>query len=285
MMKRERIEAWVAEISGTALMAVGIQCFLEPAQLVAGGITGLGILMDVWSRSQFGFPTPLWLINIGLNLPLFLLSWKFQGGRFVGRTLLTSLLFSLMLFFAQSINFAMEDYLLSSVYGGVLVGIGLGLVLKTGTTTGGVDLAASLWHLVQKRPSLTAKIFLLDAAIILSGMAMFGGMNALYAILSVYIAERCMKYVLEGADVMRGAVVMTDKGAAITMMLEDKLVRKVMHFQGKAQTMNQDVEVLFCVFSQKEIQAVKSIILKNDCNAIFFLMDVREVLGNGFCYK
>lgn len=281
-MKTETIERWTADVGGTALMAIGIQCFLEPAQLVAGGITGLGILLDAWTRITFGFPTPLWLINIGLNLPLFLLSWKYKGGRFVGRTMVTALLFSVMLFLAQGISFSMEDYLLSSVYGGVLVGVGLGLVLRTGSTTGGVELIASLLHLVWKRPSLTVKIFLLDAAIILSGMAMFGGMNALYAILSVYIAERCMKYILEGADVVRGAVVITDKAGEIAVSLQRELGREVAQFQGKNQKVFGSGDLLFCIFSQQEIQAAKNVIMKTDASAFFLLMDVREILGDEF---
>lgn len=284
-MNSKKIEDWILSICGTAIMAVGIQCFLEPAHLVAGGVTGIGIMLNAFTSSRLGFPTPLWFVNAALNFPLFLAAWKMQGGRFVGRTIMTSLLFSLMLFIVQGVTFYTGDLILSSVYGGVLVGIGLGLVLRCGATTGGVDLAAYLMQKIWHRPSISKKIFIMDAVIIFSGMIMFGGINGLYAILSVFISERCTKWVLEGGDIVRGAVVISDKAQEIGEALNMRLERDVAIFCGDGTLGEPKKEILFCIFSQKEIQGAKSIIMNIDRKAILLVTDIREVLGEGVILK
>ncbi len=278
-MYGKKIEDLVLSICGTLVMAVGIQCFLEPAQLVAGGVTGIGILLNAATTAKLGFPTPLWFVNAALNLPLFLAAWKMQGGRFVGKTILTSLLLSLMLFLVQGVSFYTGDLIIASVYGGVLVGIGVGLVLRCGRTTGGVELAAYLLQRIWHRPSISKKIFIMDALVILAGMLMFGGMRGLYAILSVFIAERCTKWVLEGGDVVRGAIVISDCAKEIGLALNTRLEREAAKFSGAGDLGAPAKQILFCIFSQKEIQGAKSIIMNIDRNAILLVTDIREVLG------
>ncbi len=278
-MYEKRIEVLVLNICGSLMMAIGIQCFLEPARLVAGGVTGIGIMLSAVTSDQFGIPTPLWLVNVVFNLPLFLAAWKIQGGRFVGKTILASLLFSFMLFLVQEINFYSGDLIISSVYGGALVGVGLGLVLRTGATTGGVDLAAYLMQKKWHRSPISKKIFVMDAVVIFSGMVMFGSVNGLYAILSVFITERCTRWVLEGGAALRGAIVISDKAKEIGEALNLRLERNAAAFCTRTTTDEAEKEMLFCVFSQKEIQGAKSIIMNIDRKSIFLLTDIREVLG------
>lgn len=284
-MYEKKIEDIVLSICGTLVMAIGIQCFLEPAHLVAGGVTGIGIMLNAFTSAHLGFPTPLWLVNAVLNFPLFLAAWKMQGGRFVGKTILTSLLFSLMLYLVQDITFYAGDYIISSVYGGALMGIGLGLVLRCGGTTGGVDLAAYLMQKIWHRPSISKKIFIMDAVVITAGMIMFGGISGLYAILSVFISERCTKWVLEGGEVVRGAVVISEKAEEIGSTLNLRLEREAAKFCGEGTLGEVEKGILFCIFSQKEIQGAKSIIMNIDRNAILLVTDIREVLGEVMMQK
>ena len=284
-MYGKKIEDLVLCICGTLIMAIGIQCFLEPAQLVAGGVTGIGILLNAATTERLGFPTALWLVNAVLNLPLFWAAWKMQGGRFVGKTILASLLLSLMLFLVQGVSFFTGDLMIASVYGGVLVGIGVGLVLRCGGTTGGVELAAYLMQRIWHRPSISKKIFIMDALVILAGMLMFGGMRGLYAILSVYIAERCTKWVLEGGDVVRGAIIISERAKEIGLALNTRLEREAAKFGGEGNLGEPKKEILFCIFSQKEIQGAKSIIMNIDRDAILLVTDIREVLGENSLQK
>ena len=276
---------WFCLTAGTALMAIGAEGFFEQAELVAGGITGIGILLDAWTRESFGVPIPLWFVNLAGNLPLFLIAWKLRGRAFVSRSILTAILFSAMLFLEERFPLYSSDPLLAAVFGGTALGIGLGLVLSVDATTGGVELAATLLHLRFRTVSVPQFIFGLDAAIILAGMLSFGVESGLYAILAVFITDRFISWMIEGTRYAKAAWIISEESDAIAKALLGELGRGVTAFPAAGKYTGQGREVLFCVFSQKEVFAVKSIIMNIDQNAFFLLTDIREVLGKGFGEK
>lgn len=281
-MKKLKKRDWFYLIAGTALMAIGAEGFFEHADLVAGGITGIGIMLDAWTQAQFWLHIPLWFVNIVLNAPLFLLAWKKKGKAFMGRSVLTAALFSLMLYVEELFPLYSKDPLLAAVFGGVFLGIGLGLVLSVDATTGGVDLAATLLHTKFRSVSIQKFIFILDATVILAGIALFGVEKGLYAILAVYVTDQFIDLVIEGMNYAKAAWIISDKNDEIAVALLTDLSRGVTAFSATGKYTSQEREVLFCVFSQKEVYSVKSIIMNIDRNAFFLLTDVREVLGKGF---
>ena len=276
---------WFFLIAGTALMAIGAEGFFEHADLVAGGITGIGIMLNAWASARFGVSIPLWFVNLAGNLPLFFIAWKWKGKDFVSRSVLTAGLFSLMLYLKGIFPLYSSDPLLAAVFGGTALGIGLGLVLSVDSTTGGVELAATLLHMKFRSVSVPRLIFILDAAVILAGMAFFGVELGLYAILAVYITDQFIAWVVEGPSYARGAWVISEKSEMIAEALLAELHRGVTAFPATGMYTGEKREVLFCVFSQKEVQSVKSIIMNIDKNAFFLVTDIREVLGKGFADK
>lgn len=276
---------WLCLLIGTALMAVATEGFFDHAHLVVGGITGIGIMLDDWTKREFALHIPLWLTNFALNLPLFCYAWFRKGRRFMGKTILTAAMFSLMLFLEELWPITTSDPLLAAVFGGTAMGVGLGFVLAAGATTGGVDLAATLLHMHFRHFSVSRLIFALDAAIILAGMAMFGMESSLYAILAVFVTEKWLVWATEGVNNARAAWIISDKNDAIAEALLSELGRGVTAFPAKGKYTGLERDVLFCVFSQKEIHFVKSIIVNIDRNAFFLLTDIREVLGEGFAEK
>ena len=276
---------WFCLIAGTALMAVGAEGFFEHADLVAGGITGIGIMLDEWTSARFGVHIPLWFVNIVGNLPLFLIAWKLKGRAFVGRSALTAVLFSLMLFVEGFFPLYSSDPLLAAVYGGAALGVGLGLVLSADSTTGGVELAATLLNMKFRSISVSKFIFILDAAIILAGIGLFGVELGLYAILAVYITDQFIDWVIEGTNYAKAAWIISDKNEEIAAAFLSELRRGVTAFSATGKYTGEGREVLFCVFSQKEVHLAKSIIMNIDRNAFFLLTDIREVLGKGFSGK
>ena len=276
---------WFFLLAGTALMAIGAEGFFEHADLVAGGITGIGIMLDAWTSVRFGVHIPLWFVNFAGNLPLFLIAWKRKGKDFVSRSMLAAGLFSLMLYVEELFPLYSRDPLLAAVFGGTALGIGLGLVLSVDSTTGGVELAATLLHLKFRSVSVPRFIFILDAAIILTGMAFFGVEMGLYAILAVFITDQFLGWVVEGPSYARAAWVISEKNEEIADALLTELGRGVTAFPATGKYTGQGREVLFCVFSQKEVHSVKSIIMNIDKNAFFLVTDIREVLGKGFADK
>lgn len=203
----------------------------------------------------------------------------------MGKTILTAAMFSLMLFLEELWPITTSDPLLAAVFGGTAMGVGLGFVLAAGATTGGVDLAATLLHMHFRHFSVSRLIFALDAAIILAGMAMFGMESSLYAILAVFVTEKWIVWATEGVNNARAAWIISDKNDAIAKALLSELGRGVTAFPAKGKYTGLERDVLFCVFSQKEIHFVKSIIVNIDRNAFFLLTDIREVLGEGFAEK
>lgn len=276
---------WFFLLAGTALMAIGAEGFFEHADLVAGGITGIGIMLDAWTSVRFGVHIPLWFVNFAGNFPLFLIAWKRKGKDFVSRSMLAAGLFSLMLYVEELFPLYSRDPLLAAVFGGTALGIGLGLVLSVDSTTGGVELAATLLHLKFRSVSVPRFIFILDAAIILTGMAFFGVEMGLYAILAVFITDQFLGWVVEGPSYARAAWVISEKNEEIADALLTELGRGVTAFPATGKYTGQGREVLFCVFSQKEVHSVKSIIMNIDKNAFFLVTDIREVLGKGFADK
>lgn len=276
---------WFFLLAGTALMAVGAEGFFEHADLVAGGITGIGIMLDEWTSARFGVHIPLWFVNFAGNLPLFLIAWKRKGKDFVSRSMLAAALFSLMLYVEELFPLYSSDPLLAAVFGGTALGIGLGLVLSVDSTTGGVELAATLLHLKFRSVSVPRFIFILDAVIILAGMVFFGVEMGLYAILAVFITDQFLGWVVEGPSYARAAWIISEKSEEISGALMTELGRGVTAFSAAGKYTGQEREVLFCVFSQKEVHSVKSIIMNIDKNAFFLVTDIREVLGKGFADK
>ena len=276
---------WFFLLAGTALMAIGAEGFFEHADLVAGGITGIGIMLDEWTSVRFGVHIPLWFVNLAGNLPLFLIAWKLKGKDFVSRSMLAAGLFSLMLYVEEIFPLYSSDPLLAAVFGGTALGVGLGLVLSVDSTTGGVELAATLLHLKFRSISVPRFIFILDAAVILTGMAFFGVEMGLYAILAVFITDQFIGWVVEGPSYARAAWIISDKSEEITDALLTELGRGVTAFPATGKYTGQGREVLFCVFSQKEVHSVKNTIMNIDKSAFFLVTDIREVLGKGFADK
>lgn len=276
---------WLCLLLGAALMAVATEGFFDHAHLVVGGITGIGIMLDDWAKRELALHIPLWLTNLAFNLPLFGYAWHKKGRKFMGKTILASLLFSMMLWLEELFPITTADPLLAAVFGGTAMGVGLGLVLAAGATTGGVDLAATLLHTRLRQFSVSRLIFALDAGIILAGMAVFGMESSLYAILAVFVTEKWIVWVTEGADFARAAWIISEKNDEIAQALLAGLGRGVTAFAARGKYSGEERDVLFCVFSQKEVPLAKSIIVNIDRKAFFLVTDIREVLGEGFAEK
>ena len=279
-MENRKKREWFCLLTGTALLAVGIEGFFAHAELVAGGVTGIGIVLNDFTTGRLGLELPLWLVNLALNIPLFFIAWKWRGRQFVGRTVLVTVLLSLMLYVQGIFPIYSSDPLLAAVFGGAAAGVGLGLVLHANATTGGVDLAATLLHLKWERISVSHFIFALDASIILAGMAVFGVERTLYAILAIFVTEKCIVWVVEGAELARGAWVFSDRKEEIRQALLAELGSEAVFFSPEGT--QEERKGLFCVFAQKELYTVKRIIINIDRNAVLFVSDVRQVLGEGW---
>ncbi len=279
--EQNKFRNFTALVLGVLLVALSINWAFDPAGMVTGGVTGIGIAIKHLSGKYLPFEIPLGATNIALNIPLLLAAYKMLGKKFLGRTLLATALLSAFLFLIPSISIFEQDLLLASVFGGVIGGAGMGLVLATMSTTGGTDVLCMLIHEKKKHLSVPQLLNLVDGGIVAAGIFVFGINKALYAIISVYIVSKVSDGIMEGMKFAKMAYIISDSYQKIAEEIL-ALDRGVTGLYAKGMYSNADKKVLFCVVSKKEMVRVLDITKKQDPNAFVIISDVREVMGEGF---
>ena len=283
MNKNNRwVRAYLLITAGTGIMAFAIKSTFDPIGLVTGGITGIGIMLrrltlDVWDGG-----VPIWLTNLVLNIPLFLAAWRLKGRRFIGRTLTASVLLSFWLGVIPDCDLAGGDYLLAAVYGGVMTGVGIGLVLSTQVATGGTDLIATLLHLRLRAYSIAQILQVIDGIIILAGIYVCGVRASLYAVFAVYITSRVSDLITEGGKFSKAVYIISDQYAQIADAVLHQMNRGTTLLPAVGMYRSEERNMLFCVVSKKEVVVLKEYIKQIDMHAFVIVTDVREVLGEGF---
>ena len=277
-----RIKDYICIMLGVTLLAAGLMMFYDPNQMVVGGFSGLAIVIKTYTQQWLGWGMPLSLTNLILNAPLFVLAWKMLGSRALGRTVFATLFYSVAILYTQYLPTYTGDLALAAIYGGVMSGVGVGLVLKGFATTGGTDLVATLLHHVNPRWPVSKLLFASDALIICLGFFVFGAEKAMYAIIAIFISSKCVNVILEGFSVSKMAFIISDSSEEIAQQLMSQADRGVTALRGQGMYTRQEKNVLLCVFPQKDITLVKEIVRQADPKAFVMLTDVREVLGEGF---
>ena len=283
MSKKRFFWSYLFILIGTFIMAIATNIFYESNNIVTGGFTGLSIVIRYLSGKIFGYKIPLWLTTLVLNIPLLIWGFKCLGKKFIFRTLLAIGLLSGMLYLTRDIKIKnFDDIMISALYGGFLNGIGLGLVFRNNSSTGGSDLIASIVNSKYKHISVARILFLTDAIIISSGLFVFGIKNAMYAIIAEFITSRVLDLVLEGFIFSKSVFIISREPDLIASEILNNLKRGVTSLKGQGMYTREDKNVLFCVLNAKEIFKLKSMIKEIDENAFIIVNDAHEVLGNGF---
>ncbi len=282
IFKRNAIWDYIRIIIGTTLLALSITIFFDPLGMVLGGVTGIAIIIKSLTEGLVKGGIPIWISNLVINIPLFLVAVLVKGKSFGRKSVFATFYLSFALYFTQGIPLHTNDIILGSIFGGVLAGIGLGLVFSALSTTGGTDLAASIIQHFIKYISIAKIMMILDGTIILSGLFVFGAEKTMYAILSVYISVKVIDALLEGIYFAKAAFIITDHEAEISKELLIKLERGLTGLNGEGMYTGTPKKVLLCVVSQRQIVQLKEIVRQIDPNAFVIVADVREVLGEGF---
>lgn len=276
------IRSYLLILAGTGVMAFAIKSTFDPIGLVTGGFTGIGIMVRRVTMDFVNGGIPIWFTNLVLNLPLFLIAFKLKGGRFIGRTLAASLLLSFWLGVIPECDLAGGDYLLASVYGGVMTGAGIGLVLSAQVATGGTDLIATLLHMKFRAYSIAQILQVIDGAVILAGIYVCGIRASLYAVFAVYITSRVSDLITEGGKFSKAVYIISDRYEQIADAVMNQMNRGTTLLPAVGMYRNEERNMLFCVVSKKEVITLKEYIKTIDRNAFVIVTDVREVLGEGF---
>lgn len=284
MSNRTKQIAWnyVLILVGTAVMALAIQCIYDRVGLVTGGFTGLTIIIRNITKSVISGGIPLWFANIVLNIPVFIYSYVKFGKKFVGRTLFATIMLSVWLYIIPGVDLSGDDYLLAALFGGVFTGVGMGIVLRAGATTGGTDMVAALIQTKMRHYSVVQIMQVMDAAIVIAGLYVFGLRSTLYAVVSIFASTKVSDGFLEGFKNSKAALIITNHYKEVAARVMDELGRGVTGMDAKGMYTQDYKCVLYCVVSRKEIVQLKEIVNDVDPDAFVIVSDVREVLGEGF---
>lgn len=267
---------------GTGIMALAIQCIFEPIGLVTGGFSGIAIIIRKMTAGIVEGGVPLWLTNIALNVPVFITALIIKGRKFLGRTVIGTVLLSFWLYVIPQVDLTQGDYMLSAVFGGVITGIGIGFVLLAKATTGGTDMVSALIQKYVRHYSVVQILQVIDGMVVLAGLYVFGLKPALYAIVAIFITSKVSDALMEGMKYSKAAFIITDCYKEIADAIMTQLDRGLTGLDATGMYSGDKKTVLYCVVSKKEIVELKDIVAKIDPKAFVIVTDAREVFGEGF---
>ena len=281
------IRDYILVLAGALLQAVGLRLFLVPAKLASGGVSGIAQLINFLTKTPSTDGWPIGLMVLVGNLPLFLLGWRWLGGRrFVMRTIVAVAAYSLFTdllmllpFFPK--NGITDDLVLNSLYGAVASGIGYGLVYRAQGTSGGSDILARILNRWRGIP-MTQSYLMTDTIVILAAGFVFGWKQALYAIIVLYVSGLVVDSTLEGAGTVRTALIVTGQAEGIAERILAEMERGVTILNGTGAYTGLARPVLYCVVTRSEVQQLKSIVHDIDPKAFMVIGQAHEALGEGF---
>ena len=279
---RTLIRNYLLIIIGTALMAFAIASVLEPASLVTGGFSGIAIIVKQYTDHLIPGGVPLSVTNLVLNIPVFLIAIRLKGLRYLIHTLFATVMLSFWLSVLPVVPLAGDDLLLASLSGGILMGAGIGLVFVTGATTGGTDLIAALVQHFLRHYSISNILWVIDTAVVLVGVYLYGIQITLYAIIAIYLTSKISDGIIDGLKFSKAAFIITEKPEALAALVMEELGRGVTGISATGMYSGDSKNMLLCVVSKKEIVRLKELAKSCDPNAFVIVTDVREVLGEGF---
>jgi len=277
---------------GCQVVAISMNLFLIPYKLAPGGVSGLATVIYHLAEEKI----PVGLLMLGFNVPLFLTGYKSRGRTFVMRSLFGAVILSLFidlsapyfdelikLFMTFDESMAVPDLLLNSLIGGAVMGLGLGIVLKENATTGGTDLAAAILRKLWPKYSLGQYLLLIDGFVITFATVAFRSFKlGLYTAICLYISTKTIDAYMEGLKFAKGLLIISDNHEEIARRLLTEVDRGVTGLKGMGMYSRKDKTVLLCVLKREEIPTVRAIVKKTDEKAFILLIDVREVMGEGF---
>ncbi len=274
---RTKIKNVFTIILGTIITAVALDAFLAPGNIAPGGISGLSIVINHLSG------IPLGVLIFVLNIPIFVLGLRHFSRRFMLMSLCGMLLLSVFTDLFAAIPRVTGDLLLSAIYGGTTLGLGIGLVFSAGCTTGGTDIVVQI--LKKKFPSISVGRFVLivDAFIVAIAGIVFGNWEVmLYSAIAIYISTILIDIIVEGGDAAKAVYIISDHSSHIAEQISAQLVRGTTLLHGSSFYSRAAKNVLLCVVKKHQISTLKNIIKAIDPDAFVIFTDARQVVGKGF---
>ncbi|MFR2315240.1 YitT family protein [Terrisporobacter sp.] len=278
MFKHKEYNSWVVVILtymfmtiGILLAAIALEVFLIPNKIIDGGITGVSIILSFLTNINLS------IFIIILNVPFLLLGFRHLGKNFLIQSTVAMALFSVLLEIFKQVDVVTNDVLLATVFGGILLGIGVGFVIRYGACLDGVETVAIL---INKKTSFSVGqvILLVNLVIYMVAGILFGWDRALYSIMTYFITYKLIDMVSEGLEQAKAALIITNNSEEIARSIYKKLGRTVTFIEGEGLISGKKV-VLYVVVTRIELRELKKIVEADDVSAFMTITDVSEIVG------
>ncbi|GHU91428.1 membrane protein [Clostridia bacterium] len=278
-MNKQRF--WVDALiisAGSAVMAAGIALFLDPHHILPGGLTGVGMIL---TRV---FPNlPLGMTVLALNIPLFVFGWRMLGGGFLTRTIIGTVVSSVFIDVFAMLPAPECGTLAAGVFGGVLMGIGLGLVFGNGGTTGGTDMLARMMKFKFPSTQMGALVMAVDGVVVLAAVFVFGSLDlAFYAVASIFVSAKVMDMLLYGVNAQWSVMIVTERHEEISREIHTRLDRGTTLLAAEGGFTGQTRRVILCAVRRQQLTSLKGLVKDIDPDAFVIVNNAYDVLGEGF---
>lgn len=278
-MKKGTFRDALLLVIGALIYSVGAQCFVVPANIAPGGAVGIALMLNYVTGLPVGSMTLM------VNLPLLVLAWFYLSKKFALRTAAACAICSLVLdmVIAPFCPVYVGDRLLCSLYGGILVGVGMALIFISGSTTGGSDIAGYLLQKKYPHVSIGRALMMIDGVILFLSIFVFGNVDAgLFGLVCLYAQTKVIDTIIYGSDAGTQASIITRHPEAISKRVIAELDRSATIIPGKGAYSGQDTTIVLCTVRKSEFSRLKRIIGETDEDAFVMVTETTEVFGLGF---
>lgn len=258
---------------GAVMSAVALELILIPNSMIDGGMNGISIILNTLFGGSLG------IIIFIVNLPFLILGYKQLGKKFVFKAGYGMILFSILLEVFHNYTPIIDDTLLATVYGGILLGVGCGLIIKEGGCLDGTEIVAIL---INRKKSLSVGqvVFCFNIVIYGAAIFVFGAERALYSLLTYFVSYKVIDMVSDGLNSAKAAFIITDDGSEIASAILKRLGRTVTVLSGEGIISHGDKRVLYTVITRFEVSILKDILNEVDDSSFVTVFDVSEIIGN-----
>lgn len=288
-MNRQTVRQWVYVVMGAALLAAAFVLFITPYRIVPGGVYGMGVVLNyLFPAIQVG------TYGLAMDIPLLIIAFRIFGARFGTKTIvaavLTPVIMDTMTLLIGSDPAAMlggkidlsNDVLLSCIFGGTLMGLGIGLILKTHATSGGTDIVAMIVSRYLHLPISRAVLYV-DSLVVLFGLIVLGDWKLpLYSLVTIFVSSRVIDYIVDGGSGDKLLFILSGKHDEIRDYILGDLDRGGTYIKASGMYSGADKEMIFVVVSRREVSLLRDRIREVDPDAFMIVVNAHETLGEGF---
>ena len=274
---RQLVRDYLLLTLGALVTAFSFAAFFLPHDIAPGGVTGIATVLSSVTGLNVG------LLSFLINLPLFAIGWRRVGWRFAARSFIAMLLLSLFIDVIPVFDLS-GDMMLASLFGGVIMGVGLGIVVRSGATTGGTDMAAMIVHEHWSFLTVPMVLFAIDAVVVVIAAMAFGLQAGLFALVSLFTSTKAMDAVIKGFNTAMQFLIISAKQDEIIRRIHSEMDRGCTRLEATGTYEGRKNGALLCVVSRMEAAKLKKIVSEVDPRAFVTVCDVHEALGEGFTY-